>query len=248
MSQPKADFGLFDSNPNTIFLVICSIVGFTAWSSVREPSQVFTLLESLYMSFDNVAKARRIFKIETVGDCYVAASGMPQARADHAVSMVRFANDILQRMQVITRELEVKLGPDTADLSLRVGIHSGPVTGGILRGQKARFQLFGDTMNTCSRIEASSRPGRIHLSQATAEHLIKAGKTHWLQKRSETISAKASKASGLPAPRWAKMTGRWASANRSIRKPRNGSATSSTLWNDVTETFTRANRLRPFVR
>lgn len=120
----------------------------------------------------------------------VAASGIPHARADHAVSMVRFAHDILQRMQVLTKELEMRLGPDTADLSLRVGIHSGAVTAGILRGEKARFQLFGDAMNTCSRLESSSKPGRIHISQATADLLVKGGKGHWIQKRAETVAAK----------------------------------------------------------
>ena len=104
--------------------------------------------------------------------------------------MVRFAHDILQRMQVITKELEVRLGPGTADLALRVGIHSGAVTAGILRGQKARFQLFGDAMNTCSRLESSSKPGRIHISQATADLLVKAGKGHWIQKRAEPVAAK----------------------------------------------------------
>ena len=89
-------------------------------------------------------------------DCYVAATGMPDPRKDHAVQMCRFAKDIMKKMRHLTKELEVTLGPDTGDLSLRVGIHSGPVTAGVLRGEKARFQLFGDTMNTvCTRpIEA----------------------------------------------------------------------------------------------
>ena len=62
--------------------------------------------------------------------------------------MCRFARDILLKMRVVTQKLERNLGPDTADLALRVGLHSGPVTAGVLRGQNSRFQLFGDTMNT----------------------------------------------------------------------------------------------------
>ena len=61
--------------------------------------------------------------------------------------MIKFARMILDEMNVLTKELEIQLGPDTGDLSLRVGIHSGPVTGGVLRGERARFQLFGDTVS-----------------------------------------------------------------------------------------------------
>ena len=74
----------------------------------------------------------------------VAVAGLPDPRKDHAVAMARFARDILIRMQILTKELEVSLGPDTGDLTLRIGLHSGPVTGGVLRGSRSRFQLFGD--------------------------------------------------------------------------------------------------------
>jgi hypothetical protein len=90
----------------------------------------------------------------------------------------------------LTKELEVTLGPDTGDLLLRIGLNSGPVTGGVLRGERARFQLFGDTVNTTARIEETGEGGRIHLSKDTAELVMKAGKTHWLQKRANTVSAK----------------------------------------------------------
>ena len=65
-------------------IMFADITGFTAWSSVREPFQVFTLLEAVYSSFDSIAKSRNVFKVETVGDCYVAASGIPEPRKDHA--------------------------------------------------------------------------------------------------------------------------------------------------------------------
>ncbi|KAL7576124.1 hypothetical protein ACA910_004788 [Epithemia clementina (nom. ined.)] len=171
-------------------VLFADIVGFTAWSSVREPTQVFTLLESVYAAFDRIARKRQVFKVETVGDCYVAVSGLPDPREDHAVVMVRFARSIMQRMYSLTRELEVTLGPDTGDLSLRIGIHSGPVTAGVLRGDRARFQLFGDTVNTTARIESTGRSGRVHISQETADLLVKAGKGHWLVKRQDLVHAK----------------------------------------------------------
>ena len=131
-------------------MCLYSIVGFTAWSSTREPSQVFTLLENIYASFDEIAKRRRVFKVETVGDCYVAVAGLPEPLKDHAVAMARFAKDILQKFREMVKQMVVELGPDTEDLGLRVGLHSGPVTAGVLRGERARFQLFGDTMNTAA--------------------------------------------------------------------------------------------------
>lgn len=101
------------------------IAGFTAWSSVREPTQVFILLETLYAAFDLIARRRRIFKVETIGDCYVAVAGLPEPRKDHAVAMSKFSTDILKKAHNLTRRLECTLGPDTGDLSLRIGLHSG---------------------------------------------------------------------------------------------------------------------------
>lgn len=132
------------------------------------------MLETVYGAFDEIARRRNVFKVETVGDCYVAACGVPTQRKDHAVAMIRFGRECLSTMALMSQELEVSFGPgkdislycfplsilqveqkisffalpsDTAELGFRVGIHSGPVTGGVLRGQNSRFQLFGDTVS-----------------------------------------------------------------------------------------------------
>ncbi len=70
------------------------------------------------------------------------------------------------------------------------GIHSGPVTAGVLRGEKSRFQLFGDTMNSASRIQSSSFKGKVQLSTETANLLIEAGKAHWIEPREDLVEAK----------------------------------------------------------
>ncbi|CAB9514914.1 Receptor-type guanylate cyclase gcy [Seminavis robusta] len=187
--------GVYDTKPIADLFPACTvlfadIVGFTAWSSVREPSQVFVLLETLYASFDSIAKRRRIFKVETIGDCYVAVSGLPEPRKDHASAMCRFARDIQIVMQTLCKDLENTLGPDTGDLGLRVGLHSGPVTAGVLRGDKSRFQLFGDTVNTAARMESTGMRDRIHMSFETAEQLRAGGKENWTKQRDDKIVAK----------------------------------------------------------
>ena len=109
---------------------------------------MFLLLQAVYQAFDTLAKRRRVFKVETIGDSYVAVTGLPEPQANHASIMARFAWECLIKMGEVTKELEVTLGPDTGDLGMRFGLHSGPVTAGVLKGDRARFQLFGDTVNT----------------------------------------------------------------------------------------------------
>jgi hypothetical protein len=93
-------------------------------------------------------------------------------------------------MRDACKRLESILGPGTADLCLRIGVHSGAVTAGVLRGEKSRFQLFGDTVNTASRMESNSLPNRIQLSHTTAELLVRANKEDWFEARSTKVEAK----------------------------------------------------------
>ena len=107
------------------------LAGFTAWSSTREPAQVFLLLQTVYQNFDIIAKRRRVFKVETIGDSYVAVTGLPEPQKNHAVIMAKFCWDCLVRLGEVLKELESSLGPDTGELSMRFGIHSGSVTAGV---------------------------------------------------------------------------------------------------------------------
>jgi len=169
-------------------ILFADIAGFTKWSSDRQPSDVFEFLERLYGGFDRSALAHGVFKIETIGDCYVAAAGIPEARSDHAVVMVKFSKAMLKIFSEVQDRLNEKL--QTQDLALRTGIHSGPVTAGVLRGEKARFQLFGDTVNTTARHESTGKPGRIHISKETASLLLQAGLRDWIQPRRTKVYAK----------------------------------------------------------
>eukprot|EP00980_Cylindrotheca_fusiformis_P015107 scaffold4170_cov79-Cylindrotheca_fusiformis.AAC.1 len=183
-SAPMAD--LFPS----VTVVFADIAGFTAWSSAREPHQVFVLLETIYGAFDKIAYRHNVFKVETVGDCYVSAVGLPEPVEKHTLVACKFARECKMKMTELTRKLEVSLGPDTGELDIRTGIHSGQVTAGVLRGERSRFQLFGDTMNTAARMEQSGKPHRIHLSETSADLLKEAGLSKWITPRSSKIFVK----------------------------------------------------------
>jgi hypothetical protein len=191
------------------------IAGFTAWSSSREPKLVFVLLHTVYQAFDTLAKRRNVFKVETIGDCYVEVTGLPEAQPKHAVIMSRFAYKCRHRMNQFTKELEVQLGPETGELSMRMGLNSGPVTAGVLLGSNAQFQLFGDTVNTgmsfsfqnrevgrrnlcfdyhpyfacvlipAARMESTGVKDKIQISKTTTNELIAADKEHWIRPREE---------------------------------------------------------------
>jgi class 3 adenylate cyclase len=168
-------------------ILVADVMGFSAWSSAREPHQVFKLLETLYENFDQLANNHKVFKVETVRDCYVAATGIPDPQTKHYEIISKFAIDILKKMNHVSKKLELMFGPDTGELTIRVGIHSGPVTGGFLKGKGARFQLFGDTMSTACLIQTTGMSNRIQLSQATAKLLIDNGRKRWVQKRDAKI-------------------------------------------------------------
>jgi hypothetical protein len=169
---------------------LIDIYGFSAWSSEREPAQVFTLLQTVFFNFDKIARHRNVFKVETIGHNYVACCGIPEVQADHPIRMAKFAQECIFKFKELTKALEKTLGPETGDLEMRFCLASGPVTAGILAGEKSKFHLLGDTVEAASSMQTTSKPGRIQISSKTADLLIEANKKKWIQPRIESTIIK----------------------------------------------------------
>jgi class 3 adenylate cyclase len=123
--------------------------------------------------------------------------------------MVKFASACREQFNALMHDLSAQLGPDTIDMKIRIGLHSGPVTAGVLRGQKSRFQLFGDTVNTASRMESTGTPNKIHVSHETSKLLIDAGRGHWVVSRDTLVQAKGK---GTIQTYWANVSARGSDA------------------------------------
>lgn len=130
-----------------------------------------------------------VFKLGTIGDCYIAVTGIPDPIEDHASVLTQFAFEARDKVRAVCAQLENE-GLDTLKLDMRFGIHSGAITAGILRGTKSRFELFGDTINTASRMESTSVGGKIQVSAETAELIRLDRRGQWLVKRDGMITAK----------------------------------------------------------
>jgi class 3 adenylate cyclase len=148
-----------ESYPSTT-IVFADIVSFTPWAQRTDPERVVALLDDLFRRFDLRAAEHGVEKIKTVGDAYMAATGAPAARSDHAEAAVAFGRAMLI-------EVESWREANGIDLQVRVGLASGSVVGGVIGHRRIVFDLWGDTVNTAARMESSGVPGRIQLAQST---------------------------------------------------------------------------------
>lgn len=156
--------GTIADNFGGVTVLFADIVGFTALSSRLSADRVVELLNDLFCRYDDLAGELGLEKIKTIGDCYMVAGGLPLARADHAEAVAEMA----LRMQTVTRDFRDSLGEA---VHVRVGMHSGPVVAGVIGKRKFIYDLWGDTVNTASRMESHGVPDGVHLTGASRELL-----------------------------------------------------------------------------
>ncbi|NP_001131127.1 membrane guanylyl cyclase precursor [Oryzias latipes] len=148
-------------------LYFSDIVGFTTISALSEPIEVVDLLNDLYTMFDAIIASHDVYKVETIGDAYMVASGVPNRNGNrHAAEVSNMSLDILHSIGAF----KIKHMPEIK-VKIRIGLHSGPVVAGVVGLTMPRYCLFGDTVTTASLMESSGLPYRIHISLSTVKVL-----------------------------------------------------------------------------
>ncbi len=146
--------------PN-VTVLFTDIVGFTKISGEMTAEEVVTMLNKMFSMFDERAQREGIEKIKTIGDAYMAATGLTQERSnDGAAKMLKFAKGLLEDVRAFNEASPIKL-------QIRLGINSGALVAGVIGKTKFIYDIWGDTVNVASRMESTGLPGKIHVTETT---------------------------------------------------------------------------------
>jgi class 3 adenylate cyclase len=149
---------------DAVTVLFADIVGFTRLSSHTSPEKLVGMLDEVFSMFDRLAERHGLEKIKTIGDAYMVVAGVPQPVANHAAAMAEMALDMLDGIADYARRAGL-------ELAIRIGIHSGSVVAGVIGKKKFIYDLWGDTVNTASRMESHGLPNRVQMTEITAHAL-----------------------------------------------------------------------------
>ncbi|MCU0427384.1 MAG: adenylate/guanylate cyclase domain-containing protein [Candidatus Kapabacteria bacterium] len=147
-----------------VTVMFADLVGFTPLAATLPPDRVIKILDSVFSTFDEIVHIHSLEKIKTIGDCYMVVGGMPERVSEHTEAVAQAALDMqyeLMRLNKITG----------FPLELRIGLHIGPVVAGVIGSKKFTYDLWGDTVNTASRMESHGEAGRIHCTEEVFQRL-----------------------------------------------------------------------------
>ncbi|MEG5032996.1 adenylate/guanylate cyclase domain-containing protein [Microcoleus sp. AT3-D2] len=155
----KQDQSIIADTFAEVTVLFADIVGFTQISSQISPPQLVSLLNDIFSTFDRLAEKHGLEKIKTIGDAYMVVGGLPMPRSDHAEAIAQMAIDMQQAITNFSHT-------HNQDFSIRIGINTGPVVAGVIGIKKFIYDLWGDTVNTASRMESHGKPGCIQVTSA----------------------------------------------------------------------------------
>ena len=147
-----------------VTVLFADIVNFTPLSAQVPPKELVELLNNIFSAFDSLADRHKVEKIKTIGDAYMVVGGLPKPRVDHLEAIANMALDMQQ-------EIHQFFTPDLQHITLRIGIHTGPVIAGIIGKRKSVYDLWGDTVNIASRMESQGEAGFIQVTQTVYDRL-----------------------------------------------------------------------------
>jgi guanylate cyclase len=160
----KRSTGVIADGFDSVTVLFADIVGFTPMSAALEPSEVVTLLNRVFTAFDQLVDAHGLEKIKTIGDAYMVAAGVPEPRDNHAAAIADLALEMKVELVKVREAIH-------APLEIRIGIDSGPVVAGVIGKRKFIYDLWGDTVNTASRMESYGTAGEIHVTERASKLL-----------------------------------------------------------------------------
>jgi adenylate cyclase len=161
----KRSTGVIAEHYDAVSVLFADLVGFTGRATVMAPDELVVLLDRIFSAFDRLVEAEGVEKIKTIGDAYMVAGGLPEPRADHVEAVARTALAMRDEIATIAR------GTGHGWLDLRIGIDTGPVVAGVIGRRKFIYDLWGDTVNTASRMESHGKRGQIQITERVATAL-----------------------------------------------------------------------------
>jgi len=160
----KADNQTIADHFESASVLFADIVGSTPLFAEMEPGEAVDWLNEVFSLFDRIVEKHDLEKIRTIGDNYMVASGAPRSRPDHVQAIARLALEM-------SREVTTLAPRNGHNMEIRMGLNSGPLVGGVIGKTKFHYDLWGDTVNTASRMESHSKPGRIQINKSTFQLL-----------------------------------------------------------------------------
>ncbi len=160
----KEDDGAIAERFSEVTVLFADIVGFTRLAVDRNPIELVGILNEIFSRFDALVERYGLEKIKTIGDAYMAASGLPSPRLDHAEAAADMALDMLRVVDEVRRRDDISVG-------VRIGMNSGPVVAGVIGTKKFSYDVWGDTVNVASRMEALGIPGQVQITDEVHRRL-----------------------------------------------------------------------------